>query len=97
MVINMETLKKFLQTRIDEYINILKIQMTKENIHEITYADKFTALGGLNMAVDTMKQIYPTFEFNIEDYFPDEVNKIKHEQFKRSWTIQEFSKNFNTK
>lgn len=90
MVINMETLKKFLLTRIDKYIDILKIQMTKENANEITYGDKFTALGGLNMAVDTMKQIDPLFEFNIEDYFPDEVNKIKYEQFKRSWSIQEF-------
>ena len=90
MVMNMETLKKFLQIRIDEYIDILKIQMTKENVNEITYGDKLVSLGGLTMAVDTMKQIDPSFEFNIENYFPDEVNKIKYEQFKRSWTIQEF-------
>lgn len=64
--------------------------MTKENVNEITYGDKLTALGGLNMAVATMKQIDSSFEFNIEDYFPDAVNKIKHDQFKRSWTIQEF-------
>jgi hypothetical protein len=86
MVINMETLKKFLQTRIDEYIDILKVQMTKENIHEITYADKFTALGGLNMAVGTMRQIDPTFEFNLGDYFPEAVKKIEEDNFKRSWT-----------
>ena len=90
MVMNMETLKKFLQDKIDIYIEILKIQMTKENIHEITYGDKLVALGSLSMAVDTMKQIDPPFEFNLEDYFTDEVNKIKYEQFKRSWTIQEF-------
>jgi uroporphyrinogen-III decarboxylase len=90
MVKNMETLKNFLQTKIDEYIDILKIQMTKENVNEITYGDKLVSLGALGMAVDTMKQIDPSFEFNIEDYFPDEVNKIKYEQFKRSWTIQEF-------
>jgi hypothetical protein len=90
MVINMETLKKFLQTRIDEYIEVLKVQMTKENIHEITYADKFTALGGLNMAVATMRQIDPTFAFNLGDYFPEAVKKIEHDNFKRSWTIQEF-------
>lgn len=86
----METLKKFLQDKINTYIDILKIQMTKENVNEITYGDKLVSLGGLSMAVDTMKQIDPSFEFNIEDYFPDEVNKIKHEQFKRNWTIQEF-------
>jgi hypothetical protein len=86
MVINMETLKKFLQTKIDEYIDILKVQMTKENIHEITYADKFTALGGLNMAVGTMRQIDPTFEFNLGDYFPEAVKKIEEDNFKRSWT-----------
>lgn len=87
---NMETLKNFLQTRIDEYIKVLKIQMTKENIHEITYADKFTALGGLNMAVATMRHIDPTFAFNLGDYFPETVKKIEHDNFKRSWTIQEF-------
>lgn len=90
MVNNMETLKKFLQDKINTYIEILKIQMTKENANEITYGDKLASLGGLTMAVDTMKQIDTSFEFNIEDYFPDEVNKIKHEQFKRSWSIQEF-------
>lgn len=82
----METLKKFLQTKIDEYIDILKVQMTKENIHEITYADKFTALGGLNMAVGTMRQIDPTFEFNLGDYFPEAVKKIEEDNFKRSWS-----------
>lgn len=90
MVINMETLKKFLQDKINIYIDILKIQMTKENVNEITYGDKLVSLGALALAVDTMKQIDPTFEFNLEDYFPDEVNKLKNEQFKRSWTIQEF-------
>lgn len=86
----METLKKFLQTKIDEYIEVLKIQMTKENIHEITYGDKFTALGGLNMAVATMRHIDPTFAFNLGDYFPEAVKKIEHDNFKASWTIQEF-------
>ncbi len=90
MVIKMEILKKFLQTRIDEYIEVLKVQMTKENIHEITYADKFTALGGLNMAVATMRQIDPTFAFNLGDYFPEAVKKIEEDNFKRSWIIQEF-------
>lgn len=85
-----KTLKNFIQDKINTYIDILKIQMTKENVNEITYGDKLTALGGLSMAVDTMKQIDSSFEFNIEDYFPDAVNKIKHKQFKRSWTIQEF-------
>lgn len=90
MVMNMETLKNFLQTRIDEYIEVLKVQMTKENIHEITYADKFTALGGLNMAVATMRQIDPTFAFNFSDYFPEAVKKIEEDNFKTSWTIQKF-------
>jgi hypothetical protein len=90
MVMNMEALKKFLQTRIDEYIDILKIQMTKENIDEITYGDKLVSLGALALAVDTMKQIDPTFEFNLGDYFPEAVKKIEHDNFKRSWTIQEF-------
>lgn len=86
----METLKKFLQTRIDGYIDILKIQMTKENVNEITYGDKLTALGGLNMAVATMKQIDPTFTFHLSDYFPEAVQQIETDNFKRSWTIQEF-------
>ena len=84
----METLKKFLQDKIDIYIEILKIQMTKENIHEITYGDKLVALGSLSMAVDTMKQIDPSFEFNLGDYFPEAVKEIERERFKKSWTIQ---------
>lgn len=86
----METLKKFIQERIDSYIEVLKIQMTKENVNEITYGDKLTALGGLNMAVATMKQIDPTFTFHLSDYFPDETKEIERERFKKSWTIQEF-------
>lgn len=86
MVMNMETLKNFLQTKIDEYIDILKIQMTKENVNEITYGDKLTALGGLNMAVATMKQIDPTFEFNLEDYFTDIAKEIERDRFKRDWS-----------
>ena len=90
MVNNMETLKKFIQERIDSYIEVLKIQMTKENVNEITYGDKLTALGGLTMAVATMRHIDPTFEFNLGDYFPEAVQKIENDNFKRSWTIQEF-------
>ena len=83
----MERLKKFLQTKIDECINIIKIEMTKENVNEITYGDKFTALGGLNMAVATMRQIDPTFEFNLSDYFPVVINKNNKEHFNRSWAM----------
>ena len=83
----METLKKFLQTKIDECIDILKIEMTKENTNEITYGDKFTALGGLNMAVATMRQIDPTFKFNLSDYFPVTINENNKERFNRSWTM----------
>lgn len=83
----MERLKKFLQTKIDECIDILKVEMTKENTNEITYSDKFTALGGLNMAVATMRQIDPKFEFNLSDYFPVAINKINKERFNRSWAM----------
>ena len=83
----METLKKFLQTKIDECIDILKIEMTKENTNEITYGDKFTALGGLNMAVATMRQIDPTFEFNLSDYFSVAINENNKDRFNRSWTM----------
>ena len=83
----MEALKKFLQTKIDECIDILRIEMTKENTNEITYGDKFTALGGLNMAVATMRQIDPTFEFNLSDYFPVVINKNNKEHFNRNWTM----------
>lgn len=72
----MERLKKFLQTKIDEFIDILKIEMTK--------------VGGLNMAVATMRQIDPTFEFNLSDYFPVAINKNNKEHFSRSWAIQKF-------
>ena len=83
----MERLKKFLQTKIDECIDILKIEMTNENTNEITYGDKFTALGELNMAVATMRQIDPTFEFNLSDYFPVTINENNKERFNRSWTM----------
>lgn len=83
----MERLKKFLQTKIDECIDILKIEMTKENVNEITYGDKLTALGALNMAVATMRQIDQTFEFNLSDYFPVVINKNNKEHFSRSWAM----------
>ena len=83
----MERLKKFLQTKIDECINIIKIEMTKENVNEITYGDKLTSLGALNMAVATMRQIDPTFEFNLSDYFPVVINKNNKEHFSRSWAM----------
>lgn len=86
----MEALRKFLQEKINVYIDILKIQMTKKNVHEITYGDKLVSLGALAMAVDAMKQIDPAFEFNIEDYFPEAVKEIERERFKKSWTIQGF-------
>ena len=83
----MERLKKFLQTKIDECIDILKIEMTKENVNEITYGDKLTALGTLNMAVATMRQIDPTFEFNLSNYFSVVINKNNKEHFSRSWAM----------
>ena len=83
----MERLKKFLQTKIDECIDILRIEMTKENTNEITYGDKFTALGGLNMTVATMNQIDSSFEFNLSDYFPVAINKNNKEHFNRGWAM----------
>ena len=61
----METIKQFTEQKIKEYVDILNIQMTKENINEITYGDKLAALGGLNMAISIMKLIDPTFEFDL--------------------------------
>lgn len=75
-----------MQTKIDECIDILRIEMTKENTNEITYGNKFTALGGLNMTVATMRQIDPTFEFNLYDYFPVAINK-NNKELNRSWAM----------
>lgn len=61
----METIKQFTEQKIKEYVDVLNIQMTKENTNEITYGDKFAALGGLNMAISIMKLIDPTFEFDL--------------------------------
>ena len=61
----METIKQFTEQKIKEYVDILNIQMTKENLNEITYGDKLAALGGLNMAISIMKVIDPTFEFDL--------------------------------
>ena len=63
----METIKQFTEQRIKEYVDILNIQMTKENTNEITYGDKIFALGGLSMAISIMKLIDPTFEFDLEE------------------------------
>ena len=61
----METIKQFTEQKIKEYVDILNIQMTKENVNEITYGDKLAALGGLNIAISIMKLIDPTFEFDL--------------------------------
>lgn len=61
----MEKIKQFTKQKIKEYVNILNIQMTKENVNEITYGDKLAALGGLNMAISIMKVIDPAFEFDL--------------------------------
>ena len=61
----MKGIKQFTEQKIKEYVNILNIQMTKENINEITYGDKLAALGGLNMAISIMKLIDPAFEFDL--------------------------------
>lgn len=63
----MEAIKQFTEQKIKEYVDILNIQMTKENANEITYGDKLVALGGLNMAISIMKLIDPTFEFDLVD------------------------------
>ena len=70
-------LEKFLQSNIENFIGILKFEMTKENVNEITYGDKLAAIGGLNMAIATMKEINPDYQFNIKDYYtPQEIAKI---------------------
>lgn len=47
----MKYLEKFLQSKIDGFVEVLKKEMTKENINEITFGDKLAAIGGLNMVV----------------------------------------------
>jgi hypothetical protein len=70
-------LEKFLQSKIENFIGILKIEMTRENIDEITYGEKLAAIGGLNMAVATMKEINPDYQFNIKDYYtPQEIENV---------------------
>ena len=77
----METIKQFTEQKIKEYVDILSIQMTKENINEITYGDKLAALGGLNMAISIMKLIDPTFEFDlVEEMGLTEAMKEKEMQ-----------------
>lgn len=80
-VSNMETIKQFTEQKIKEYVDILNIQMTKENLNEITYGDKLVALGGLNMAISIMKLIDPAFEFDlIEEMGLTEAIKEKEMQ-----------------
>jgi hypothetical protein len=86
----MEAIKQFTEQKIKEYVDILNIQMTKENTNEITYGDKFVALGGLNMAISIMKLINPTFEFDlIEEMGLTDAIKEKEMQrvIKYEWFI----------
>ena len=77
----METIKQFTEQKIKEFVDILNIQMTKENVNEITYGDKLAALGGLNMAISIMKLIDPTFEFDlVEEMGLTEAMKEKEMQ-----------------
>ena len=77
----METIKQFTEQKIKEYVDILNIQMTRENLNEITYGDKLAALGGLNMAISIMKLIDPTFEFDlVEEMGLTEAMKEKEMQ-----------------
>lgn len=71
-------LKTFVQSKIDEYIEILQTIMTRDNTNVITYGDKLTALGGLMMAVSVMKRIDPGFRFDLYDYFP----QLEHDKYK---------------
>ena len=61
----MDKIKQFTKEKIKQYVDILNTVMTEENTNEITYADKFTALGGLNMAISIMKLLDPSFEFDL--------------------------------
>ena len=63
------------------------IQLLIANVNEITYGDKLTALGALNMAVATMRQIDSSFEFNLSDYFPVVINKNNKEHYNRNWAM----------
>lgn len=91
----MEAIKQFTEQKIKEYVDILNIQMTKENADEITYGDKLAALGGLNMAISIMKLIDPTFEFDlVEEMGLTDVMKekemqraIKYEWFTNLWVV----------
>lgn len=91
----MKDLEKFLQRKIDGFVEVLKKEMTKENVNEITFGDKLAALGGLNMAVATMKEVNPNFEFNIKDYYSQkEITDILANQqcscegFGNNWIVK---------
>ena len=84
----MNALKIFIQNKIDEYIKILQIEMTRENVNEITYADKLTAIGGLSMAVDTMREIDPSFTFDIMDYFPEAKKNYETYSTLKKWNCE---------
>lgn len=87
-------LEIFLQNKINDFVQVLKKEMTKENVNEITYGDKLTALGGLNMAIATMQQLNPEYKFDIKNYYTEkEIADIVANQqcvnhgFGHTWTF----------
>ena len=86
----METIKQFTEQKIKEFVDILNIQMTKENVNEITYGDKLAALGGLNMAISIMKLIDPTFR--LERLISAIDGAVKGENVMTAFDNSEFEK-----
>lgn len=85
---NTDNLKVALQEDIDGFIEILKIEMHKDNAHEITYGDKLAAIGGLNQAVKTMKRIDPDYQFDLLGYFPDYQKELELRELKRPFAFR---------
>lgn len=86
----MEAIKQFTEQKIKEYVDILNIRMTKENVNEITYGDKLAALGGLNMAISIMKLIDPAFEFDLVDEM-GLTDAMKEKEMQRSIKYEWFT------
>lgn len=60
-------IEKYILERMQIHESILKEPLTPDNIKTLSYADKIGALCCLNELITIMKEINPSYEYDITD------------------------------
>lgn len=95
-------IKKILLQRILTYTEILKMEMLPDNVDKITYGDKLAAIGSLNLAIELMKEIEPSYEYDFSQlqetrqFNSNKVTYKNHYEWKTLEKIEEHEKRKNT-